>query len=146
MENRIHAVGDDGHDPIGMFTRNAATLSGPAMTFIASPAIRRFVTLSGVCVVGVLLATSHPAGAPQDKPAPAGWKVPRTADGHPDLQGTYANNSITPLERTKDFANKPLLNDAEYAELQQAVKDVLHGGDAPFGDELFIAASARNKN
>jgi hypothetical protein len=116
------------------------------MTLFHDSAVRRFVVLAGACALGVVFATSHPAGAPQDKPAPPGWKVPRTADGHPDLQGTYGNNSITPLERTKDFANKPVLNDAEFAELQQAVKEVLHGGDAPFGDELFIAAAARNKN
>ena len=66
-------------------------------------------------------------------------------DGVPDLQGTYGNNSITPLERPKDFANKPVLSDAEFAEMQQAVKDVLDGGDAPFGDELFMAAAQRNK-
>ena len=29
--------------------------------------------------------------------------------------------------------------------MQQAVKDVLDGGDAPFGDELFMAAAQRNK-
>jgi hypothetical protein len=105
----------------------------------------RFVTRATVCAIGVLLATSHPAGAPQDKPAPAGWKVPRTPDGHPDLQGTWGNNSITPLERPKEYADKPLLSDAEFAEMQQAVKDVLDGSDAPFGDELFFAAAQRNK-
>lgn len=115
------------------------------MNLFASPAARRLVGLSGVCAIGVLLTSAHPAGAPQDKPAPAAWKVPRTADGHPDLQGTYSNNSITPLERPKEFADKPLLSDAEFAEMQQAVKDVLDGSDAPFGDELFHAAAARNK-
>jgi hypothetical protein len=80
-----------------------------------------------------------------DPPAPPGWKVPRTPDGRPDLQGTYGNNSITPLERPKEFANKPLLSDAEFAEMQHAVKAVLDGSDAPFGDELFLAAAQRNK-
>ena len=26
------------------------------------------------------------------------WVAPRTVDGHPDLQGVWANNTITPLE------------------------------------------------
>jgi hypothetical protein len=115
------------------------------MTSLPSPAGRHYLTLAGACAIGVVLAASHPASAPQDTPAPSGWKAPRTADGHPDLQGTWGNNSITPLERPKEFANKPLLSDAEFADMQQAVRDVLDGSDAPFGDELFHAAAQRNK-
>ena len=116
----------------------------------ASSVVRSVVRWGAVavtCAIGALLASSPLTAEPPqvDRPAPPGWKVPRTPDGHPDLQGTYGNNSITPLERTKEFANKPLLSDAEFAEMQQAVKDVLDGSDAPFGDELFIAAAQRSK-
>ncbi|HEX5108774.1 MAG TPA: hypothetical protein VFV95_10020 [Vicinamibacterales bacterium] len=109
--------------------------------------VSRSVAVAVTLAIGGLLASSPlTAESPQvDKPAPPGWKVPRTPDGHPDLQGTYGNNSITPLERPKEFANKPVLSDAEFAEMQQAVKDVLDGSDAPFGDELFIAAAQRSK-
>jgi len=41
------------------------------------------------------------------------WKMPRTADGHPDLQGIWTNATRTPLERPAQFANKPTLTDAE---------------------------------
>ena len=34
---------------------------------------------------------------PQRKEKP--WTAPRTPDGHPDLQGTWTNGTITPLER-----------------------------------------------
>ena len=27
------------------------------------------------------------------------YEVPRTIDGHPDLQGVWENNTITPVER-----------------------------------------------
>jgi hypothetical protein len=118
------------------------TLTRSAVRFV-----RRPVTVSVTLAIAALIAVSPlTAQSPHvDPPAPPGWKVPRTPDGHPDLQGTYGNNSITPLERPKELANKPLVSDAEFAEMQQAVKDVLDGSDAPFGDELFLAAAQRNK-
>jgi hypothetical protein len=58
----------------------------------------------GLCAL--LLMTSL---ASAQKP----WTVSRTADGHPDLQGTWENNSATPLERPAAFANKPMLTDAD---------------------------------
>ena len=38
----------------------------------------------------------------------AGWAVPRTPWGHPDLQGTYSNDDETgtPMERPADLAGK----------------------------------------
>ncbi len=70
----------------------------------------------------------------------AQWKVPRTIDGQPDLQGTWANNNATPLERPVEFAGRPMLTDAEVATLK-ARSDRLFdgGGDAAFGDNLFSA-------
>ena len=119
------------------------------MTMTASSAVPRalgwVLTASAVAVLCASSPLTAQAPVVVDKPAPPGWKVPRMADGVPDLQGTYGNNSITPLERPRDFANKPVLSDAEFLEMQQAVKNVLDGGDAPFGDELFMAAAARNK-
>ncbi len=43
----------------------------------------------------------------------APWKMPRTADGHPDLEGVWANSTRTPLERSPAFAGKATLTDAE---------------------------------
>ena len=36
----------------------------------------------------------------------ANWKVPRTADGHPDLQGVWSNNSVTPMTRPTQWKDK----------------------------------------
>ena len=42
-----------------------------------------------------------------------GWKPGRTINGQPDLQGVWANNSITPIERPEMFADREYLSDEE---------------------------------
>ena len=37
--------------------------------------------------------------------------IPRMADGHPDLQGNWLNNSATPLERPKELEGRQFLTD-----------------------------------
>jgi hypothetical protein len=49
------------------------------------------------------------------RPSPA----PRTPDGHPDLQGTWANSTITPLERPKALADKAFFTKKEAAEYEK---------------------------
>lgn len=51
---------------------------------------------------------------------PPGWKVPRTADGRPDLQGTYDVATITPIERSGDHGGRLVLTAQEAAALEQA--------------------------
>src|ERR1700751_4895589 len=38
---------------------------------------------------------------------------PRTPQGHPDLQGTWTNATLTPMERPAEFAGKATLSDEE---------------------------------
>ncbi len=40
-------------------------------------------------------------------------QIPRTPDGHPDLQGVWTNATITPLSRPAQFDGKPTISDAE---------------------------------
>jgi len=68
------------------------------------------------------------------------WVVPRTPDGHPDLQGVWANNNITPLERPEVWADKAELSDEELAALRVAATNAVGDGDALFGDQLVLAA------
>ena len=46
---------------------------------------------------------------------PAAAKLPRTADGHPDLQGIWTNATLTPLQRPADLASKPFFTEQEAA-------------------------------
>src|SRR5215510_10204395 len=51
--------------------------------------------------------------------------VPRLADGRPDLQGVWSFESATPLQRPPQFANKPVLTDAE---TEAFLKSIPSGG------------------
>ena len=43
------------------------------------------------------------------------WTPPRTPWGHPDLQGTWTNGNLTPLQRPADVADKEVLTEEEWA-------------------------------
>ena len=94
--------------------------------------------LAGIALLGTVVVgqSSTPAKAAAEK----AWSVPRTPDGHPDLQGVWANNGMTPLERPKQFALRATMTDAELADLKRRATTLIDGGDAFFADELINAA------
>ena len=69
--------------------------------------------LSSFCVF--FLAGAYAAGP-----------LPRTADGHPDLQGVWTSATLTPLERPPEFANKPVLTPEEAAAFE---RQLIHADD-----------------
>src|SRR5437660_1456993 len=91
--------------------------SEPVAALPFPPVPRRVARHAGLAVLLALifahaLAAQGPATPAAAKiPAPA--RMPRTADGHPDLQGIWTNATITPLERPPAFAGKPAATEAE---------------------------------
>jgi hypothetical protein len=64
----------------------------------------------------------------QTRTAPSkNWTAPRTPDNQPDLQGIWTNATITPLERPREFADKPFLTPAEAAAYEKQVRDRNNG-------------------
>lgn len=86
-----------------------------------------------VAALGLAALTAHAQNG-------GSWEMPRTIDGHPDLQGVWANNASTPLERPEFFGDRPELTEEEFAELRAQAQDILDsGGDALFGDGFLNA-------
>ena len=101
---------------------------------------RCFARLLFGMLLACLTTIAAPAAAQSSDDA---WTVQRTADGHPDLQGVWASDSATPLERPEELADTPLLTDEEVATLAQRAAALFNGEtDAAFGESVFRAALA----
>src|SRR5712671_6419164 len=86
----------------------------------------------------IVLAIVMAAAAANLSAQKARWVAPRTPDGQPDLQGTWANDNATPLERPVEFAGRATLTDTELATLKARSARLFNGeGDAAFGDNLY---------
>jgi len=84
--------------------------------------------------IGALVLTIVPAAAQATKAASKAntaaadkgtYTPPRTPDGHPDFQGVWTNNSLTPLQRPKDVAGKEFYSEAELADIQKKQRERL---------------------
>jgi hypothetical protein len=96
-------------------------------------------TTSFLCVA--LGFTAQGQSAPARKP-PVAKAIPRTPDGHPDLQGNWLNNMATPFERPKELEGRTSLTDAEVAELNKRATRIFNNpkSDAATTDAYFMSA------
>ena len=85
------------------------------------------MTRSGFAAAALAALLLAPAAVAQD--------APRTPWGDPDLQGTYTNKTITPLERPEELGDKEFLSAEEVASQEQA--------RVRRNEELLLAAPRR---
>jgi hypothetical protein len=95
----------------------------------------RFLTCVGA--LAVMMVTPLSGQAPKKN-----WVVPRTADGHPDLQGVWTNATITPMDRPSAFAAKPTITDDEAAAYEKHQLDELNKQDGQSDGPLIAAAGS----
>ena len=109
---------------------------------------RKLTFAGAVAVVLSLIQVQAIAQSVNAKPAKtvtaAGtWPVARTVDGQPDLQGVWANNNATPLERPKELAGRAFLTEQEVAALKRKADQLFSGqSDAAFGDSVYLSVLA----
>ena len=100
---------------------------------------RFYATWSVLLIAGLLwIPATSQAQRAQSEP----WTLSRTLDGQPDLQGVWANNTATPLERPQALGDQAELTEEELARVRARYAELFAGGetDAAFADSVFTAA------
>ena len=93
--------------------------------------IARYSTLLvALCLTTAAEGLIASAAAQSPASAAGGWVVPRTPDGHPDLQGNWTNVTITPFERPED-QESPVLTREEVQGLQESAEARIVRGARP---------------
>ena len=75
-------------------------------------------TFSALILVATCLAPVNTAAQSASPGRDARMEVPRTPDGRPDLQGTWTNATLTPLERARAMGDRKFYTEQEVRELE----------------------------
>ena len=106
---------------------------------------QRALIVAAVVLAALSLSTLT-AQSPQARSINAtGAALPRTWDGHPDMQGFWTNDTVTPLERPAEFGERAVISAEEAAayakkRLDQFLaqpKDDIHYDDAIWQGENY---------
>jgi hypothetical protein len=84
------------------------------------------VVVFGIAIVwitAVPLAAQTGTTAAKPSAGAKAWTAPKTAWGHPDLQGVWTNTTTTPLERLPEAGDKQVLTDEERVDLTRKVAE-----------------------
>ena len=82
-------------------------------------------TARTILVVALLASLGAPVAYAADE-----WTPPRTPWGDPDLQGVFANTTLTPFERPAAMADKEFLTEEEAADLESGRAQLIQGAAA----------------
>jgi len=72
-----------------------------------------------VAIAALSVSFAHAA----DNKATTRWQPPRTAYGHPDIQGMWTNGNVTPFERPPELAGQTTLTREQAAAIEQRYDD-----------------------
>jgi hypothetical protein len=87
------------------------------------------VAAAAAWLAGAHVAAQAPATAA--KPAAKPYTPPRTADGHPDLQGVYDAATMTPVERPAVYGNRLTLTPKEAYDIEHYEEQRMQKSAAP---------------
>ena len=85
----------------------------------ASARVRSLVLIGAAIVVVGIAARLTFAPTGDQAPAVGGEASLRTTFGHPDLQGAWALQTLTPLQRPEEFAGRATLTEEEAAQIEE---------------------------
>lgn len=92
--------------------------------------MKRAAILSAAIALALGSASAAYADPVPPPEAPAGWKMPRTPWGDPDLRGGFPLDlGRTPMQRPVALGTHAVMTDEEYAKAQTAAADVEAGAD-----------------
>ena len=86
-------------------------------------------SLLALCAAAVVAGPISLSAAQAASGSSEEWVVPRTPDGHPDLQGNWNNGTLTPFERAE--GQGPVFTADEVAQREQRAVDRVVSGAQP---------------
>jgi hypothetical protein len=126
---------------VQMRTRDCESI-GPAKLFVAlSSRLRRRALNCIFLTLTMFMSISQGAEWAENNKS-VHWKLPRTQDGQPNLQGIWTNGTLTPLERMPELAQRAFFTEQEFAAqealAEQRGQDIRHPeGVGTDNDEFF---------